>query len=237
MHKSKIYIIISICLLFTACKEKVQDISLTGIFINKKESVNKYAILKNGKLLFPLDKKYVIKNDDIILGNDDFKKIASDHLYKKFDSIDVSYNTDNYESVGVKEFDAKIYPSFIVFSDVEKNVSKKVEVDRDFENWISFALQNSNFATNMINKNNNKFITCVIVYDKNKIHTFYNNDFIDAKNDLNLFMTLLHTYININREKGKIVHNKISFKSLDSLNQFIDENNVGVKRVPLPNNE
>ncbi|MBK1896065.1 hypothetical protein [Chryseobacterium paridis] len=237
MHKSKIYIIISICLVFTACKEKVKNISLTGIFINKKESENKYAILMNGKLMFPVDKKYTVKNSDITLGRDDYKRIATDHLDKNFDSIEVSYNTDSYESVGVKEFDAKIYPNFIIFSDVERNVSKKVEIDKDFEKWISFSLMNSSSIKNIINKNNNKFITCVIVYNKNKVYTFYNNDFNNVKNDMNLFMTLIYTYININRESGKILYNKTLYKSLDSLNQFIDKNKIGIKRVPLPNTE
>lgn len=236
MHKLKIYIVSSICFLLLSCKEKVKNVPSTGIFVNKKESENKYVILKNGKLLFPLDKKYEIKDDEIILENDNYTKLSMDLSEKKFDSIEISYNTDNYESLGIKEFDAKIYPSSIVFYDVEKNTIKKIKLDKDFENWISFALNNNDTKKN-INKQNNRFIACIIIYNKNKSKTIFNNVFNDVKNDSNLFMTLISTYLTLNREKGEVINNKTTFRSLDSLDQFIDKNNVGMKRVPLPNND
>lgn len=144
MHKLKIYIVSSICFLLFSCKEKVTDMPLTGVFVNQKERENKYAILKNGKLLFPLDEKYETKDDEIILENDTYTKLNTNLSEKKFDSVEISYNTDNYESVGIKEFDAKIYPNAVVFYDVEKNTTKKIKLDRDFENWISSALSMDN---------------------------------------------------------------------------------------------
>ncbi len=210
---------------------------LTGVFVNQKERENKYAILKNGKLLFPLDEKYETKDDEIILENDTYTKLNTNLSEKKFDSVEISYNTDNYESVGIKEFDAKIYPNAVVFYDVEKNTTKKIKLDRDFENWISSALSMDNDTRKNINKQNNRFIACIIIYNKNNSKIIFNNVFNNVKDGSNLFMTLLSTYLTLNRREGEVVTKKTTFRSLDSLNHFIDKNNIGIKRIPLPNND
>lgn len=237
MHKLKIYIVSSICFLLFSCKEKVTDMPLTGVFVNQKENENKYAILKNGKLLFPLDEKYKTKDDKIILKNDIYTKFNTNLSENKFDSIEISYNTDNYESVGIKEFDAKIYPNAVVFYDVEKNTTKKIKLDRDFENWISSALNMDNDSWKNVNKQNNRFIACIIIYNKDKSKIIFNNIFNNVKDSSNLFMTLLSTYLTLNRREGEVVTKKTTFRSLDSLNHFIDKNNIGIKRIPLPNND
>jgi hypothetical protein len=54
-----------------------------------------------------------------------YTQIKTDDVAKNFDSIEISYNSDNYESLGIKEFDAKINQNSVTFYDVENNITKK----------------------------------------------------------------------------------------------------------------
>lgn len=232
MHKLKVNMICSISLLLLiTCKEKTKDVSQTGIFFN--DSKNQYAIMKDSKLLYPFESenKFKIQNKNIVLDNKTYTWIKTDDWIKSFDSIEVSYNTDNYEHNGIKEFDAKIFRNSIIFYDVENNTTKKIELDKEFKKWFNFSLEERKMDTKNIDKTNN-FIICLIKYKNKDTKIIYANAFND-KNDLRLFMALLVTYLSKNREKGTTIE-KMNFKSLDSLENYIDKTNVGLKRVPLP---
>ncbi|WP_374462984.1 hypothetical protein [Chryseobacterium sp.] len=237
MHKLKIYIVSSICILsLIACKDKSKELPSTGIFLgNISNDKAQYAIVKNSRLLYPSESesKFKIQKDEIFLDNNKYTKLNTNNVSKNFDSIEISYNTDNYESLGIKEFDAKIYQSSIVFYDVENNVTKEVKLDYDFKKWLNFSLNKRKMDLKNIDKNN-KFIVCAIIYNGKQAKTIYTNALNGNNNDLSLFMTILHTYLSINKNQGIEVSKKNIFKSQDSLNVFIDKNNIGIKRVPLP---
>ncbi|WP_228442088.1 hypothetical protein [Chryseobacterium nematophagum] len=168
------------------------------------------------------------------MDNNLYTQIKTDTGIKNFDSIEISYNTDNYEAIGIKEFDAKINQNFITFYDVENNITKKIELNDEFKKWIYFSLDKRKMDFKNIDKANNKFFISVISYKKQKAETIYSNAFNNPNNDLELFMILIYTYLSMNRDKAIIVEKKQHFKTLDSLNNFIDKNNFGIKRVPPP---
>lgn len=235
MYKLKVYISSIIILLLISCKEKSKDVSsTTGIFFNDLK--NQYAIVKDNKLLYPFkaENKFKIQNKEIVLDNNLYTQVNTDASSKNFDSIEISYNSDNYESLGVKEFDAKINQNSITFYDVENNVTKKIELDDDFRKWINVSLDKRKMDLKNIDKTSNKFFISLIRYKNQKSETIYSNAFNDSSDDLHLFMTLLYTYLSMNRDKAVVVDRKQNFTSLDSLNTFIDKNNFGIRRVPPP---
>jgi hypothetical protein len=235
MHKLKVYISSIIILLLITCKEKSKDVSsITGIFFN--DSKNQYAIVKDNKLLYPFkaENKFKIQNKEIFLDSNLYTQIKTDDVAKNFDSIEISYNSDNYESLGVKEFDAKINQNSVTFYDVENNITKKIELDDDFKKWINVSLDKRKMDLKNIDKTSNKFFISLISYKNQKSETIYSNAFNNSNDDLHMFMTLLYTYLSMNRDKAIVVDNKQNFRSSDSLNTFIDKNNFGIRRVPPP---
>lgn len=236
MHKLKIYMLSSLSILLSliSCKEKPLDRkALSGIFINK--SKQQYAIVRDDKVIYPssLENHFEVQNENIKLNNEKYNPIKIDNQLKSFDSVKVSYNTDNYESVGIKEFDAKINQDSITFYDVENNVTKKIAIDKDFKKWFNISLDRRKMDIKNLDKRNH-YMVGVIIYKDKKVNTIYSNAFNDPNNNLKLFMSILITYISINRDKAAEVKKTDGFTSLDSLNTFIDKNNIGMKRVPLP---
>lgn len=235
MHKLKVYINSIIILLLITCKGKTKDpSSVTGIFFN--DSKNQYAIIKDNKLLYPFKTKdkFKIQNKEIVLENNLFTQLKTDTRIKNFDSIEISYNTDSYEAIGIKEFDAKINQNSVTFFDVENNITKKIELDDEFKKWINFSLDKRKMDLKNIDKTNNKFFISLISYKDQKVETIYSNAFNDSNDDLHLFMTLLYTYLSMNRDKAVIVGKKLNLTSSDSLNNFIDKNSFGIRRVLAP---
>lgn len=228
MHKLRTFILSSICILSLINCSDNKKVPISGIYANDNEQ---FVIIENNKLLYPFEAKIKFENDDVILNNEKYKKLLINDNIPDFDSLEVSYNTDNYEHKGIKEFDAKIFSSSIIFYDVENNTIKKIVLDKEFKKWFNFSLQERKMDAKNINKTNN-FIICLIEYKNKDTKIIYANAFND-KNDLRLFMTLLVTYLSKNREKGTTIE-KMNFKSLDSLENYIDKTNVGLKRVPLP---
>lgn len=227
MHKLKTFIITSICLLSLIDCNDNKKAPISGIYANN----NQFVIIENNKLLYPFESRIKFQNDNIIFNNQKYKKLSINENISNFDSLEVSYNTDNYEHKGIKEFDAKIFHNSIIFYDVENNITKKIELNKEFKKWFNFSLQERKMDTKNIDKTNN-FIICLINYKNKDTKIIYANAFND-KNDLRLFMTLLVTYLSKNREKGTTIE-KMNFKSLDSLENYIDKTKAGLKRVPLP---
>lgn len=228
MHKLRRFIIISICLLsLFNCSDKNTKKPISGIYSNKKQ----FLIIENNKLLYPFDSEFKFKNSDVFFNNQKYKKLSVNENIKDFDSLEISYNTYNYEHKGIKEFDAKIFNDSIIFYDVENNDTKKIELDTEFKKWFNYSLQGRKMDKKNIDNTNN-FIICLIEYKNKETKIIYANAFND-KNDLQLFMTLLVTYLSKNRQKG-IKSEKINFKSFDFLEKYVDKNNIGLKRVPLP---
>jgi hypothetical protein len=235
MHKLKVYISSIIILLLITCKEKSKDVSsITGIFFN--DSKNQYAIVKDNKLLYPFkaENKFKIRNKEIFLDSNLYTQIKTDDVAKNFDSIEISYNSDNYESLGIKEFDAKINQNSVTFYDVENNITKKIELDDDFKKWINVSLDKRKMDLKNIDKTSNKFFISLISYKNQKSETIYSNAFNNSNDDLHMFITLLYTYLSMHRDKAIVVDNKQNFRSSDFLNTFIDKNNFGIRRVPPP---
>ncbi len=228
MHKLKPFIIISICMLsLFNCSDNKGKTPVSGIYANDKQ----FVVIENNKLLYPYESEFKFQNNNVILNNLKYKKLIINEDIPVFDSLEVSYNTDNYEHKGIKEFDAKIFQNSIIFYDVENNITKKIELDKEFKKWFNFSLQERRMDKKNIGKTNN-FIICLIEHKNKNTKIIYANAFND-KNDLRLFMTLLVTYLSKNREKGVRIES-MNFKSLDSLENYIDKSNVGLKRVPLP---
>lgn len=228
MHKLRTFIILSsTCILSLINCNDNKKAPISGIYANN----NEFVIIENNKLLYPFESEIKFQNDNVIFNNQIYKKLSINDNIADFDSLEVSYNTDNYEHKGIKEFDAKIYHNSIIFYDVENNITKKIELDKEFKKWFHFSLQERKMDIKNIDKTNN-FIICLIEYKNKDSKIIYANAFND-KNDLRLFMTLLITYLSKNRDKGTAIE-KMNFKSLDSLENYIDKNKVGLNRVPLP---
>lgn len=227
MHKLRIFIINSICILSLINCNENKKAPISGVYANN----NQFVIIENNKILYPFEAEVKFQTDNVIFNNHKYQKISINDNIDGFDSLEVSYNTDNYEHKGIKEFDAKIFHNSIIFYDVEKNTTKKIELDKEFKKWFDFSLQERKMDTKNIDKANN-FIICLIEYKNKDTKIIYSNAF-NNKNDLRLFMTLLVTYLSKNRDNGTTIE-KINFKSLDSLESYIDKTNVGLKRVPLP---
>lgn len=183
---------------------------------------------------FEAENKFKIQNEEVVLDNNAYTHIRTDAVLKSFDSIEISYNTDNYESLGIKEFDAKINQNSVIFYDVENNITKKIELDDDFKKWINFSLDRRKMDWKNIDKASSIFFLSVIKYKNRKSEIIYSNAFNESNDDLHLFMTIVYTCLSMNREKAVVINKKQNFTSLDSLNNFIDKNNFGIKRVPTP---
>lgn len=227
MNKLKNYLANSLffVLFLLSCKEEIKNKKETGIFTNGKD----FILVKEDSLLYPQysGENLLFENGSVFFNNNKYEKIKTDNNYK-FDSIEVSFNTKNYEIKGIKEFDAKIYSDKILFYDVENNRTHQAFLNDEFKEWLSYSSQK--IKTQVDNENSN-YITCIIINKNNQTKTIYNNSI----NDINtrLFMIVLSNFLSNNRSES-LKKSKVFFRSEDSLNAFVIKNNIGILRVPMP---